>query len=260
MKFFFRDRVYSPNDRIGEYTVLEVIGEGRYGICYLARRDRDRFIIKQLKSRMARKARNTRAFEADILQGIEHERIPRFIAGISTPEFNGYILEYKEGKTFEELIYDENRIFLREEITAIGFQLLQILKYLHYRGVVHRDIRIPNTIYREGKVYLVDFGLSRWMADDAYTADIDFSFLGDFLLHLYYTSFEHTGTGPRPWYEELTLTEGESHVLKRLLGIKERYRTVDEIERDFHLLMDEAGNGITVFPQSEKEMQRSEGV
>jgi serine/threonine-protein kinase len=259
MKLFSRDRLFCPDDRVGEYTVEKLVGEGRYGICYLACREGGRFIVKQLKKGMTGKTRNTLAYEAEILMSLEHESIPRFIERICTSKFNGYVLEYKEGKTFEELIYSDRRIFPREEIISIGYQLLQIVKCLHSRGVVHRDIRVPNTIYRDGRVYLVDFGLSRWMHGDTYPADVDFSFLGDLLLHLYYTSYEHTGAGPGPWYEELTLTEGETYLLKRLLGMKDRYRTVHEVESDYHLLFDVTGDGMTVYSQSDKGMQRSEG-
>lgn len=237
VKFFLRNKVYSPREHIGEYTVLKMIGEGRYGICYLASRGNGRYIIKHLKKKAVRKSKVLADFEQEILGSLEHERIPRLLERISTTGFNGYVLEYKEGKTFEELIYIEKRIFQREEILTIGHQLIQILKYLHSRGVVHRDIRVPNTIYHEEKVYVVDFGLSRWLDDHNYAADIDFSFLGDFLLHLYYTSFKGDTSKPRPWFEELKLTCLEMMLFKKLLGIEDRYRTVDEVESDYRLLM-----------------------
>lgn len=236
MKLFSGDKVYSPNERIGEYTVLKVIGEGRYGICYLVCSGENRFILKQLKNRMLRKAGRAGIFEEEILGAIEHERIPRLVSRITIPKSVGYVLEYKEGSTFEEVIYENKYIFERKEIYAIGMQLIRILKYLHAKGIVHRDIRVPNTLYSHGKVYLVDFGLARWIDDGVYRADIDFSFLGDFLLHLYYTSFEggksHTGT----WIEELSLSEKETLLLKRMLGIEKRYPDIDEIEKDFLLL------------------------
>ncbi|MRR56036.1 MAG: protein kinase family protein [Deltaproteobacteria bacterium] len=236
MRLFARDKVYSPQEAIGEYTVLDVIGEGRYGICYLACKDSNRFILKQLKNRISKKAGNNCYFEEEILQSIDHERIPRLISKISTTKFKGYVLEYKEGKTFEELIYNDNRIFQTEEILEIGFQIIQILKYLHSSGVIHRDIRVPNTIYNKGKVYLVDFGLARWVDNQACTADIDFSYLGDFLLHLHYTTFESNNLKPKPWFEELVLPEKQSILLKRLLGIEKRYDSIEELEKDYRML------------------------
>lgn len=36
---------------------------------------------------------------------------------------------------------------------------------------------------------------------------MDFAYLGDFLLRLYYSSFEFKGRNKRPWYEELEFHE-----------------------------------------------------
>ncbi len=236
VKLFCRDKIYSPKERIGIYTVLKVIGEGKYGICYLACHGSNRYIIKQLKNEAVRKSKYQTDFEQEILGSIEHERIPRLVSRISGASFNGYVLEYKEGKTFEELIYTEKHVFRREEILVIGHQIIQILRYLHSKGVVHGDIRVPNTIYKDSKVYLVDFGLSRWI-DEKNTADIDFSFLGDFLLHLYYTSYKDETAKPKPWYEELELSDSEMVFLKKLLGIESRYRGIDEVENDYRMVM-----------------------
>jgi serine/threonine protein kinase len=112
-------------------------------------------------------------------------------------------------------------------------QLISILKYLHQSGVVHRDIRVPNTLYSDRKVYLVDFGLARWVDETKYCPDIDFAYLGDFLLHLYYTSYVMNGEKKKPWYEELNLKKEEMLFLKRLLGIEKKYRDIDEVEHDY---------------------------
>jgi serine/threonine-protein kinase len=237
LKLFCKDKVYSPNERIGEYTLIKVIGEGRYGICYLVSKDGKKSILKQLKNRMLRKVGIDTIFEEQILGSIEHPCIPRLITRISMGDFNGYILEYKEGKTFEEIIYQDKHIFDREEIYSIGLQLIQILRYLHDKGVVHRDIRVPNTLYDKGEICLVDFGLARWIDENTYKSDVDFSFLGDFLLHLYYTSFETASSQNRPWFEELKLTSKETVLLKRLLGIENRYGSIYEVESDYLMMI-----------------------
>jgi serine/threonine-protein kinase len=237
MNLFSKDIVCSPNALIGEYTVVKVIGEGKYGICYLVCKDCKKFILKQLKGRMLRKVGIDTVFEEEILRSIEHPCIPRLITKISMRESIGYILEYKEGKTFDEIIYQDKHVFDRKEIYSIGLQLIQILRYLHDKRVVHRDIRVPNTLYDKGKICLVDFGLARWLRNDTYKADIDFSFLGDFLLHLYYTSYKIINWNKGPWFEELKLTNNETVLLKRLLGIENRYGSIYEVERDYLMLI-----------------------
>lgn len=231
---FRKDKVYSSNEKIDEYTVLNVLGEGRYGICYLVKKDDKQFIIKQLKKEMVKKTGFKVNFEEEILSKLEHECIPKFIKKLQFEKFLGYVLEFKEGKTFEELIFKDEYVFKRKEIYDIGIQIINIVKYLHSENIVHRDIRVPNTLYYQGKVNLVDFGLARWINDDRYTVDVDFSYFGDFLLHLYYSDFDTTdikGKG-KSWYDELELFDNEKAYLKKLLGIEERYIDINDVEKD----------------------------
>lgn len=232
MSLFSRDIVYSPTEMIGEYTVLKRIGEGRFGICYLVQYGLQQMILKQLRMSTLKKSGDKIGFEQEILIKLQHDCIPRFIKKVTQERFYGYALEYKEGKTFEELIFVEKRVFKREEIFDIGKQMIRILKYLHGNGVVHRDIRIPNTLYANGNLYLVDFGLARYINNDRYCVDIDFSYLGDFLLHLYYTSFEIKGK-KKPWYEELELIDKELIFLKKLMGLEHNYTNIQEVEVGF---------------------------
>jgi Serine/threonine protein kinase len=236
LKLFNKDTVYSPNQQLDGYTVLKIIGEGRYGICYLLSKDNKQYVLKQLKRRILEKTRPKIHFEEEILNATQHECIPKFIKKIESENFFGYILEFKAGKTFEEIIFDDNYIFKTSEIHNIAIKLISILKYLHGINIVHRDLRIPNILYNKGNLYLVDFGLARWIDNKKYTVDMDFSYIGDFLLHLYYTSFETKSLIGKPWYKELNLSPKESMFLKRLMGIEKRYSNINEVEEDLLLL------------------------
>jgi serine/threonine protein kinase len=233
LSLFGRTRVFKPSEHIAEYTVEKTIGEGRYGICYLVRRGQQFYVLKQLKKGVLKRSGTKAHFEEAVLKRLKHEAIPRFIERIEHADFRGYVIEFKEGRTFEDVIYVDKHAFERGEIYRVGCQLLEILKYLHSQEVVHRDIRVPNTLYDGQKVHLVDFGLARWINDRKYKADMDFAFLGDFLLHLYYSGFDFKGGKKRPWYEELVLTEKELFFLKRLMGLEERHGSVVEVESDF---------------------------
>lgn len=239
MNLFVRDKVFSPGRKIGNFTVKQVTGEGRYGICYLVRDESQHYILKQLKRSMLKKSKAKAGFEQEILTSLVHQNVPRFIRKIEEEDLYGYLLEYKEGKTFEDLIYSEGRVFPVHEIHHVGMELISILKYLHQAGIVHRDIRVSNALYSDRKVYLVDFGLARWIDHQKYLPDIDFAYLGDFLLHLYYTSYEMNGKKKQTWHEELNLRKDETLFLKRLLGIERRYREISEVEHDFLAIIEQ---------------------
>lgn len=233
MSLFRRDKIFKPPELIRQYAVEKITGEGRYGICYQVSHEQKQYIVKQLKRGMLKKARAKAGFEEEILTSLQHESLPRFIEKIEAGDFYGYVLEFKEGRTFEDIIYTDRHAFSRGEIYSAGSQLVEILKYLHAKGVVHRDIRVPNTLYDGQKVNLVDFGLARWINNKKYRADMDFAFLGDFLLHLYYSSCELRAGKKLPWHKELVLTEKELLFLKRLMGIEQRYKSILEVEGDF---------------------------
>ncbi len=227
--------MYKPSEQIVDYIIEKTIGEGRYGICYQVSHGQKLYILKQLKRGMLKKAGAKARFEEEILKCLQHESVPQFIKKIERDDFRAYVLEFKEGRTFENIIYLDKHVFEREEIYRVGSQLVGILKYLHSKSIVHRDIRVPNTLYDGQKVNLVDFGLARWINNEKYRADMDFAFLGDFLLHLYYSSFELKGCKmKRPWYDELQLNKKELLFLKRLMGVKQRYKSIIEVEQEFY--------------------------
>lgn len=225
LSLFRRDKIYKPSEYINEYLIEGTIGEGRFGICYQVSRGQKLYIIKQLKRGMLKKSGAKAQYEVEILMSLQHDSIPQFIEKIERKDFYGYVLEFKAGRTFEDLIY---------QIYQVGSQLVKIIKYLNSNGIVHRDIRAPNTLYDGQKVNLVDFGLARWINNEKYRADMDFAFLGDFLLHLYYSSFEFKGFKKRPWYDELPLPPKELLLLKRLMGVDQRYTSIFEVEHDFN--------------------------
>jgi serine/threonine-protein kinase len=238
LSIFNRDKVYSPTQRIGKYTIVKRIGEGRYGICYQVYDGQRQYILKQLKRKMLKKSGVNACYEQEILMKLQHDNIPRFIKKVDLDCFQGYVLEYKHGNTFEDLLYLEKRTFTKPEIIHVGTQLIDILKHLHDQGIVHRDIRVPNCLYNGDKVFLIDFGLARWIDKTNYTPDMDFAFLGDFLLHLYYSSYEPRDKKKRPWYEELNLTEKELLFLKRLMGIEETYTSIYDVKRDYSMVVE----------------------
>jgi serine/threonine-protein kinase len=233
IKLFDSDIKCVPGQYFEGFKIVKIVGEGRHGICYLITDDKNLYILKQLKKKAYQENPMKMQYEEEILKVLKHEAIPRYIRKIENDHFTGYVLEYKQGTTFEAMIFNQRHVFTRNDIHHIGRQLIDILHYLHGKGVVHRDIRVPNTLYHDHHIYLVDFGLARWIDNKKYKADIDFSYFGDFLIHLYYTSFIDKPRKSKPWYEELILSSKELVFLKKLMGIEKRYKNINEVEVDF---------------------------
>lgn len=221
--------------QFGMYTIIKSVGEGRYGMCFLAHAiDDTPVILKRFKPNIFKKNKEKNSYEAIILSQLKHKAIPELLGVINQKGFYGFVLELKHGCTVKDLLFKHMHKFTREEFFNIGIQLIRIIKYIHESGVVHRDIRIPNVLIDNGEVYLVDFGLARWADNNKYAYDLDFSYLGDFLLYLLYSSFEKKEKYKKaPWYEELTLTSKQKLFLKKLFGLELAYKNIEDIEADF---------------------------
>lgn len=224
--------------RVGQYTIDRLLGEGKYGLCFLAKSGNgNQVVIKKYKKSLRKDNLPDRINEAVILSKLEDERIPEFLGVINVSGFYGFVLAYKRGSTVKDLLFTHRHIFSWEEFYHIGTQLIDIIKYLHDNGVVHRDIRIPNVVIDQGKLSLIDFGLARW-ADKEASYDLDFSYLGDFFLYLLYSNYERQNKRKPwlkelPWYDELSLTQEQIMFLKRLFGMEARYDNISDIETDF---------------------------
>ena len=58
-----------------------------------------------------------------------------------------------------------NRKFSLKTTIMIGLEMLKLIKYIHERGVLHRDIKPDNFLIGRGhnvnKIYMIDFGLAK---------------------------------------------------------------------------------------------------
>lgn len=224
--------------QFGRYTIETPIGEGRYGLCFLAKTDMGRkVVIKKFKQGLFKKNPEKNVYEAVILSKLKDQRIPELLGVINEKSFYGFVLEFKEGHTVKDVLFKYKYKFSSEEFFKIGLKLIKIIRFLHENGIVHRDIRIPNVLIDNDEVYLIDFGLARWADNNQYPYNLDFSYLGDFFLYLLYSSFKAKEKHKKlPWYEELSLTFEQKLFLKKLFGIEAVYDNINDIQRDFVML------------------------
>ena len=230
------DKYYKENDTIDSYTIQELLGEGRYGIAYLAvDEDKNKYVVKQLKKEMIKKSENKLFYEELSLKKLQYPYFPKFISKFKDKDREGYILEYIEGVVFEDILRKERYQFNCEEIYEVCGQLLDMVEILHSHNIVHGDIRLPNIIRKDNKeLSLIDFGLARIMDNDYYTKELDYWCIGDFLIHLYYTTYQKVSRIDKPWFKELDLKPEEKAFLKRLMGIEESFENIHEIRQQLN--------------------------
>ncbi len=172
-----------PGYRIGSYEILEILGQGGFGITYLAM-DSDlnrRVAMKEfLPVELAVRDDGTSVqpvsadhrddfdwglerfiTEAQTLARFKHPNIVRVLAVIRENNTAYIIMEYEHGRPFHELLKD-GRTLPEDELKNILFPILDGLKAIHNAGFIHRDIKPPNIYIREdNSPVLIDFGSAR---------------------------------------------------------------------------------------------------
>lgn len=149
--------------RIPGYRSLRKIGEGGMAQVYLAEREQDglQLVLKVLDSRLRADETFFRRFvqEYKLIAGLQNE----YVAHIYDQGFAGehpYIaMEYLAGGTLATRIHEGMTSLSALRITS---QIARALDAIHARGVIHRDLKPPNILFREnGRPVLVDFGLAK---------------------------------------------------------------------------------------------------
>lgn len=226
--------IFNRLPKIKGYKLLKKVGEGRYSKCYLANNEKDKnVIIKCFRSNIFNKNKDKNFFEATILSKINNPNVPELLGVINENGIYAFVLEYKFGETLENELFKQKKQFSFIESVRLFEKLLEITKYMHDNQIVHRDIRIPNIILNENYVYLVDFGLARWFDKEIYPYDLDFSYLGDILLYLLYSTYQGEQS-KKGWYNELDLTEKQTSFLKKMMRIEKPFNNINEVISEFN--------------------------
>lgn len=149
---------------LGNYQVIEKLGEGGMGEVYLARDTRlDRkAAIKLLPEILTsnNQLRNRFTREAKAASALNH---PNIITIYEIASDNGYdfiAMEYVEGETIRDLL-ERGRIETRRAV-EMSAQAASGLAAAHEAGIIHRDIKPENLmVTRASQVKILDFGLAK---------------------------------------------------------------------------------------------------
>jgi serine/threonine protein kinase/tetratricopeptide (TPR) repeat protein len=153
---------------VGPYKIREQIGEGGFGVVYVAEQEkpvRRKVALKVIKLGMDTRDVIAR-FEAErqALALMDHPNVARVLdAGASESGRPYFVMELVQGVTITEFC-DRNRLPARARV-ELFIDVCRAVQHAHQKGIIHRDLKPSNVMVtlHDGKpvVKVIDFGVSK---------------------------------------------------------------------------------------------------
>jgi WD40 repeat protein/serine/threonine protein kinase len=158
---------------IGPYKLLEQIGEGGFGVVFLAEQTqpvRRKVALKVLKPGMDTRQVIAR-FEAErqALAIMDHPNIARVLDGGATPSGRPYfVMELVRGVPITA--FCDEHCFTPKQRLELFVTVCQAVQHAHQKGIIHRDLKPSNVLVSVHDttpvVKVIDFGVAKALGQE----------------------------------------------------------------------------------------------
>ena len=168
----------------GKYRIIRTLGQGGFGITYLALQtglDREIVVKEFFMKDYCDRDKNTRHVtlgtkgsrgmierylekfgkEARNIAALDHPNIVRIMDIFEENSTAYYVMEYHSGGSLSSIIKQKGAMSEKEALSHIA-QVASALKYVHSNLMMHLDIKPDNILLnKRGEAVLIDFGISK---------------------------------------------------------------------------------------------------
>ncbi len=191
----------SADDFIGDYRLVQELGEGGGGVVYLAEQRTP--LKREVALKIIKLGMDTRAvinrFEAErqALAMMDHPNIARVFDAGATPTGRPYfVMELVRGIRITEYC-SQCRLTIQERL-LLFIQVCNAIEHAHQKGLVHRDIKPSNVLVTlhggTALAKVIDFGVAK-ATQGRLTEETLFTLVDQFVGTPAYVSPEQTGFG-----------------------------------------------------------------
>ena len=168
-----------PGDVIGNYRLIEKIGEGGFGVVYRAEQSAP--VRREVALKIVKPGMDTRQvlgrFEAEkqALAMMDHAHIAKVHDAGSTERGRPYfVMELVDGIPITKFC-DRERLATRERL-ALFMEVCGAVQHAHQKGIIHRDIKPSNVLVTRHNgapvPKVIDFGVAKATQQDLTDATI----------------------------------------------------------------------------------------
>ena len=176
-----------PGMVVGHYKLLEQIGEGGFGVVFLAEQKapiQRKVAVKIIKPGMDSKEVIAR-FEAErqALALMDHPCIAKILEAGTTESGRPYfVMELVRGVPVTE--YCDEKHLTPQECLEIFIPICQAVQHAHQKGIIHRDLKPSNILVAEydglATPKIIDFGVAKALHQEL-TAKTVFTHVGQII-------------------------------------------------------------------------------
>ena len=159
-----------PGSKIGRFRILEQIGEGGFGVVFMAEQQEP--VLRLVALKIIKLGMDTRQvvarFEAErqALAMMDHPNVAKVLDGGATDTGRPYfVMELVKGSPITEYC-DKNNLSIPQRLEIFG-QVCQAVQHAHQKGLIHRDIKPTNVlvVFQDERpvAKVIDFGVAKAM-------------------------------------------------------------------------------------------------
>ncbi len=157
-----------PGTRIGQYKLLQLIGEGGFGSVFMAEQEKP--VARKVALKIIKLGMDTRQVvarfeqERQALAMMDHPNIARvFDAGATETGRPFFAMELVKGDAIVEYC-DKNNLSIHDRLELFA-QVCKAVQHAHTKGIIHRDIKPSNILVstQDGRPHtkVIDFGIAK---------------------------------------------------------------------------------------------------
>jgi serine/threonine protein kinase/tetratricopeptide (TPR) repeat protein len=157
-----------PGTRIGPYKLLQQIGEGGFGVVFMAEQEQP--VVRKVALKIIKVGMDTRQVvarfeqERQALAMMDHPNIAKVLdAGATATGRPFFVMELCKGDGLVDYC-DKNNLTIDERLELMA-QVCNAVQHAHGKGIIHRDLKPSNILVgtQDGKpsAKVIDFGIAK---------------------------------------------------------------------------------------------------